>query len=113
SDHHAIDENARNTYSLRAQDAFSGDPFHLHHHDAAGVFHRLGDREYFERECFLLHRTVAFLISSGSTQTADMDGKGRQEQIVHSMDVDQLDEFLFGHVIQPASLQTWVNKGVK
>ena len=111
--HHAVDQNAGDTHQVRTQYVTVGQPLDLHHDQAAGVVHGLGDRQRFQMQGLALHGDVALGVGGGAAQKGRMDGEGLVKKVLLAVDLHHPDQVFDGAAVEFPAVDTRVREGVQ
>ena len=84
--------------------------FYLNYNDTAAVFNSLAYGCAFQRRNFLFKGDVTGFISVCTSDQSNVDGECGVEQIVLTLDVNQLDDVFLGYIVYLTAAVSGVDK---
>ncbi len=103
TDHQAVHQEPGHPHRLGVERAGAHHPLHLGDHPSTAVVRRLGQRESVEGGDLVLEAQVAEGVGGRGPDEGDVDGEGGVEEPRLAVDLEQADQLLARHRVQPAA----------
>ncbi len=110
SNYYIVNIDAGNLNQTRIQCACFNQFFYLNYNDTAAVFNSLAYGCAFQRRNFLFKGDVTGFISVCTSDQSNVDGECGVEQIVLTLDVNQLDDVFLGYIVYFTAAVSGVDK---